>query len=208
MATIKEKKLQELYYARIRRVKRWLRPLPRRANVHRYPFLKRFAKTARKRSYMWSFRVKCSIPALYSGFILTFMPLYGVQIPLAFIFALIFKANLPILIALQLISNPITVPPIYIMDYYVGNFIILHMQDLLNISTPEQQFRFFGETGLFRKVFESTAEKLPETMLGGIIIGYIVGIISSIFYRFGAKYYRSLQEQMAQIREKHSSSKK
>ena len=34
---------------RIRRLKRWLRPLPRRANVRRYPVLNWFAIAARKR---------------------------------------------------------------------------------------------------------------------------------------------------------------
>ncbi|HCR37111.1 MAG TPA: hypothetical protein DIU37_03070, partial [Opitutae bacterium] len=45
-------------YSRIRRVKKLLRPLPRRANIHRYPFIKWFANAAHKRPYLWSFRTK------------------------------------------------------------------------------------------------------------------------------------------------------
>ena len=41
---------------RRRRIRRWLKPLPRRASIHRYPILNRFADFARRRPYLWSFK--------------------------------------------------------------------------------------------------------------------------------------------------------
>jgi hypothetical protein len=66
-------------HKRIRLVKRLLRPLPRRTNIHRYPVLKWFGEAARKRAYLWSFRVGAMTPAFYVGSLLTLQPLIGVQ---------------------------------------------------------------------------------------------------------------------------------
>ena len=58
--------------------------LPRRANVGRYPVIRRFAEAARSRPYLWSFKRENVLPALYVGGVLAFMPTYGLQILLAF----------------------------------------------------------------------------------------------------------------------------
>ena len=72
--TVEESELEETRWRRIRRVKKWLRPLPRRATIHRYPILKFFAESARKRIYLWSFRVENAVPAIYAGCILSLTP--------------------------------------------------------------------------------------------------------------------------------------
>ena len=58
---------KELRFKRIRRLKKWMRPLPRRSNIHRYPVLKWFSKFAYDRSYLWSFRSRTIVPALFLG---------------------------------------------------------------------------------------------------------------------------------------------
>ena len=58
---------KELRFKRIRRLKRWMRPLPRRSNIHNYPVLKWFSATAYKRSYLWSFKGDAMKPALFLG---------------------------------------------------------------------------------------------------------------------------------------------
>ena len=84
--TAEESEFNQTKWRRIRRVKKWLRPLPRRSNIHRYPILKFFTEAARKRVYIWCC-VENAVPAIYAG-ILTLMPLYGIQIPTAIILAL------------------------------------------------------------------------------------------------------------------------
>ncbi len=92
-------------HVRIRRAKRFLRPLPRKATLHRWPILKRFAETARKRPYLWSFRQREVNIALYIGFVITFLPLVGIQFILAFAAALTLRANLPVIMGTQLATN-------------------------------------------------------------------------------------------------------
>lgn len=184
-------------FARIRRVKKLLRYLPRKATLHNYPFIKFFANTARKRHYLWSFKSKEVIPALYAGFILTFLPLIGVQIPIAFALALIFRANLMILVALQFISNTFTLVPIYTADYYIGHY-IFSLFGSEPAASLENIKGFFSEIEIwetlknlsFSQVLNAGKKSMGafrDMMLGGAIIGYICGLISVMLYRLLVK---------------------
>ena len=55
---------------RRRRIRSWLKPLPRRASIHRYPILNRFADFARRRPYLWSFKDAPVVRAIYLGSLL------------------------------------------------------------------------------------------------------------------------------------------
>ena len=176
------------HHTRIRRVKKWLRPLPRKGNIHRYPILKWFAETARKRSYLWSFRVKEVIPALYAGCIITCMPLQGVQIPLAFGAALLLRANLPILVALQFASNAFTLVPLYLADYYVGDYILSFFNNTADVAAAE-------EVAEIAEIAQKTSwtdmlnvkkglHIAAASMIGGALIGYVFGLILSLAYRY------------------------
>ncbi|AWT60844.1 MAG: hypothetical protein DF168_02068 [Candidatus Moanabacter tarae] len=168
--------LKEKHFSRIRRVKRLLRPLPRRANLHRYPFIKWFAKTARNRSFLWSFRTTHVVPSLYAGCILAFMPLYGAQVPLALVTALVIRCNLPILVGLQFLSNPLTLPIIYLSAYGIGDFLLGIFGD------SNSMIAFWGTDGEKTLLMESVYT-VTATVVGGIIIGYFAGVLSSVVYR-------------------------
>lgn len=106
--------------ARRRRLRRLMRPLPRRSNLSRYPILKYFAGPARRLPFLWSYRPEHVRPALYVGSILTLMPLIGLQLFLVFLACVFLRGNLPIAAALQFISNPLTAAPLYGLTYAVG----------------------------------------------------------------------------------------
>lgn len=205
-----EHRIREKRFARIRRVKRLLRPLPRRANIHRYPVLSWFAAAARKRDFLWSFRRAAVIPAFYAGWVLTLLPLYGLQIALAFLVALLFRANLMIMVGLQVVSNPITVLPLWYLNYRVGNF-------FLNIFFGESPVRYgqlLGEAsdlGLsFRETFGFILERTREagvnvildlagrlvgaTFLGGLLIGLVAAFVSCWIYRTVLERYTPFQD--------------
>lgn len=172
-------------WRRIRRVKRWLRPLPRRANIHRYPILKWFSEAGRKRIYIWSFRVENALPAIYGGSILTLMPMYGIQIPTAFILALLLRANLPILVGLQIVSNPLTVWPIWLADYQIGSAMI----GVFGIDVPpfnREELKVILDNfihGDWGDKFDRLTLVLGVTSLGAIVMGLFFGVIGSIAYR-------------------------
>ena len=186
--TADEAELKETKWRRIRRVKWWLRLLPRRSNIRRYPILRFFASAARKRSYLWSFRVENAIPAIYAGSILTLMPIYGIQVPCAFLLALLLRANLPIFIGLQVVSNPLTAVPLWLADYQVGRIVLgvvgIEVPPLNRIELSRMLDSFVsGEWG---DKFESLSTVFSVTSLGAIVLGLFFGIIGGITYRIVA----------------------
>jgi uncharacterized protein (DUF2062 family) len=168
----------ELKFRRIRFVKKILRHVPRRASIHRYPFLNRFADAARKRPYLWSFRVSEVIPAFYLGWIITFMPILSVvQIVIAFFAALLCRANAMILVCLQLLSNPITFVFLWLMTYKVGAGVVklLGIKNLEIVAMESSSVLDYGK---------ATIRQLATIILGAIVLGTILGAISSTIYRY------------------------
>lgn len=186
--TAEESELNESKFRRIRRVKWWLRPLPRRTNIHRYPVLRLFADAARKRIYLWSFRVENAVPAIYAGCIITLLPIYGIQVPLAFLFAILLRANLPILAGLQIVSNPITVIPIWFAAYQIGrHFLSVLGVEVMRLGRDEVQLMLDNFThGQWGDNLHTVAIVFGVTSLGAIIMGIFFGLISSFIYRIVA----------------------
>ena len=186
--TAEESEFHETKWRRIRRVKRWLRPLPRRTNIHRYPILKWFAEAARKRIYIWSFRVESAVPAIYSGSILTLLPIYGIQVPTAFVLALLLRANLPILVGLQIVSNPLTALPLWWADYQIGR-VVLGVIGFEVSPINREELRVMLDNfihGDWGNKFENLSTVFSVTSLGAIVMGTFFGLIGSIVYRIVA----------------------
>lgn len=183
-----ENRLHKLRHERIARVKRFLRRMPRRSNIHKYPVLKWFAKAARKRTYLWSFRVRYTIPAFYAGCIISLLPIYGIQIPLAAAFAFLFRANLPVLFSLQFITNPITALPLYFAAFQIGR-VVMH---LFGVETPHLnmvELRLLLESvrdGEWGPNLRYIGAVWLLTCLGGTILGTFMGALLSGFYRLAA----------------------
>ena len=171
---------------RIRRLKKWMRPLPRRSNVHRYPVLKWFSGMARSRAFLWSFRSREMVTALFLGLIVAFMPLVGIQMLIVFFIALWFRANLPVIVAVQWVSNPFTMGPIYYADYQIG----LAMMELFSIAPepnpllqPDYDWAHFELRDL-----GALLDTFPPMMLGGLALGSFIGLVVSVAYKWLAKW--------------------
>lgn len=158
-------------HSRIRRAKQILRPLPRRATLHKWPVLKWFAKSTRKMPYLWSFRVREVSIALYVGCVIAFLPILGIQIPLAFAAALVLRGNLPIFIGVQMITNLATAGFIYTTTTLLGRY----LADLWGLHQVHNK--------VGRIAFDAT--------LGGIFVGILVACILDLTYRIMASRARS-----------------
>ncbi len=197
---------------RVRLLKTLMRPLPRRAMLHRYPVLKWFSAYARKRSYLWSFRSEHVIPAFYGGSILCMLPIYGLQIISAFVLSLVLRTNLLVFCLLQLITNPLTAIPLYATACYVGLRIFM----LVGIELPVESASDFSSSvasnleAAFKSLTGSETSDaelevlvaetnltamqmvtlgLKSTALGGAIIGAGFGFILHMIYILFAKKF-------------------
>ena len=183
--TVEESELNQSKWRRMRRVKKWLRPLPKSTNIHSYRILRFFAVAARKRTNIWSFRVENAVPAIYAGSILTLMPLYSIQIPSAFLLALSPRANLPIPVGLQVVSNPLTILPIWFAAYQIGQM-ILSVVGLRFNPLNQEEVRLLLDNFIYAAwgdKFDNLAATFSVTILGAIAMSIFFGRISSFTYR-------------------------
>ena len=199
---------QKHRFQRIRRLKKILRPLPRRATIHRYPVLKYFAQSARKRPYLWSLKRRRIIRAIYLGCILSLLPLYGLQVILAFVASLLLRCNLMIAVALQFITNPVTAIPLYLLTYKIGDsFLYPLKKGNISISDdelhPDVDLTLMESLGKFwqstKDVFNSflsgnysdqvlkTIYVASSLFIGGIVLGLIIALILSTIYQYLAR---------------------
>ena len=180
---------KEARFRRIRRLKKWMRPLPRRSNIHRYPVLKWFAKTAYDRSYLWSFKGNAMVQALFWGIWIAMLPIVGIQMIVVFLLALIVRANLPLIVALQWISNPFTMAPIYFADYEIGLLIL----ELFGVEYGRNKLltaEFDWSSIEFADLWE-LVDTLPPMMVGGSVVGISLGVLAVFLYKAIAKFYKS-----------------
>ncbi len=164
------------------RIRAWLKPLPRRANIRRYPIIKSFSRFTLKRPYLWSFKNAPVLRALYLGSLLAYMPSYGLQILIALAVAWFARANLTLMVGLQMITNPLTAGPIYLSTYFLGDWLahFLHL--------PERSPALDGALAL---------------ILGGLVLGLITAVVLHGLWLFGqyeAQQFRSRRQRAKNAR--------
>ena len=163
------------------RLRRLLRPLPRRSNLHRYPVIKWFAEHARRHPFLWSFKRAQVIPALYVGSVISLAPVYGIQIVLAFAAALIFRANLTVMVALQFLTNPFTVVPIYAATGWLGATLM----------------RYFGLGSEWPTALFYT----NALFIGGIVVGLLFAFVADMTWRALAWEARRFKLRLQHLRQ-------
>jgi uncharacterized protein (DUF2062 family) len=164
---------------------RWLmRRLPRRRNVHSYPVLRWFAEHAHRRPYLWSFRPTPVRISLWVGTLLAFQPIYGLQIVVAFLAALVLRANLPVMCGLQALTNPLTAGPAYYLGYRLG-MVLLGWAGLVGIWNP-------------------WAERAVALVLGGLLVGAAVAAVLEGIWRLAVWESKRLRARLAAARARHA----
>ncbi len=197
---------REERFARLRRLKQFLRYMPRRAVFHKYPLIGRFADAARKRAYLWSFKTANIRPSFYAGSILSLLPVMGMQLPLAFLLCLLLRGNFMVMGGLQFITNPFTAAPIYYATHQLGKTVIeasgfgrsLETVEPIALDAapvPEAPPQLAPakvappppphEMHWGRRV--GTA--INALVIGGVISGALLGLLLDLLWRFGAEYY-------------------
>jgi len=126
-----------------------------------------------------------AVPAIYAGCILTLLPIYGLQLMLALLLALLLRANLPILVGLQVVSNPITVIPIWFSAYQIGrHFLGVLGVEAAPLERSEVRTLLIDFThGHWGDNLDRLLSVFGVTSLGAVVMGTFFGLIGSICYR-------------------------
>jgi uncharacterized protein (DUF2062 family) len=163
--------------------------MPRKSSIHKYPVLNKFADVARKRAYLWSFKIEEVVPAFYLGWTITFMPFPSIiQIVIAFFFAVVCRANAMIITFLQLLSNPITFVPLWNINYRIG----VAVTALFGVDPPKTtigEIISLLKNSSLLQCSKYAMRCFSTIILGAIILGPIAGAISSEIYKYFARKY-------------------
>lgn len=170
------------------RARAWLRFMPRRAVLHRYPVVGRFASLARSRAYLWSFRTPQLRPAFYLGAILAFWPVMGIQLPLALALCVLLRANFMVAAALQVITNPLTAAPIYYGTYRLGKAVLDWLGRQGASAMIPQEALDAADTGALPPAAHdlvwaaSASSAFGALIIGGTLAGLVLGAILDAAY--------------------------
>lgn len=173
---------KKLKSERFRTLKKWLRYLPKRSTFKRYKILKWFGAGLLNRPYLWSFRPKEVTPAFYGGWILTLLPVMGLQTLLGTLLALALRANIMILLALQMVSNPLTVGILWPIEYKVGKIFLSWLDNSNQLAIQGTVHEVLGKGAHSAKGIAFLKVTLA-VCIGAVILGYLMGLISSSIYR-------------------------
>ncbi|GAB6034680.1 DUF2062 domain-containing protein [Galenea microaerophila] len=124
---------------------------------------------------LWHFHRHSVARAFVIGLFWMAIPMPS-QMVAAALTAIIFRANLPISVALVWISNPLTMPPIFYFNYLVGTW-ILH--------TPAQQDLHFELS--WHWMMTTLDHIWLPLYLGSAVVGIVLGVI---FYFLVQCYWR------------------
>jgi len=103
--------------------------------------------------------------------------------------ALWLRTNLPVIIALQWISNPFTMGPIYFADYQIGMIffkLVVIEYDRNRMLNSEYKWSEFNFSDLIELI-----DTFPPMFVGGSIIGISLGVVAVFLYKAMAKIYKN-----------------
>jgi len=141
--------------------------LPTHEKIKEQKFLKIFGSFLHKRE-IWSLSRKKVVAGVFIGIFVAALPM-PLQMILASLLAIIFNANLPISFALIFISNPITMPPLFYLEYKIGNLIL----------KPENPIEFD-----FNSMTENFGQIAYSLWSGAIVLGIFSAVTCAIVVNF------------------------
>ena len=141
--------------------------LPTHEKIRNQKFLKIFGNLLNKKE-IWSLSRKKVVVGVLIGVFVACLPMPFQMIP-ACLFAIILNANLPISFLLIFISNPITMPPLFYLEYELGNLIL----------KPETSIKFN-----FDSMYDNFDQIALSLWTGAIVLGVFASVICAITVNF------------------------
>lgn len=124
------------------------------------------------------------------GFFIAFTPTVGVQVLLAVFLATLFKVSRPASLVPIWITNPLTVPPIFTFNYWVGSLIwpgpsVSEVYGhFLKIASKLTRLDMWELTSIIDAFAVTGKDVLGPLILGSFIVATFAGIMSYLlFYR-------------------------
>lgn len=147
--------------------KKLKRILPTYEKIKEQRFLKIFGNFLHKKE-IWSLSRKKVLGGVLIGIFVCCIPM-PFQMVLSSFLAILFNVNLPISFVLIFISNPLTMPFLFYVEYEVGNF-ILNNKNAIEFN--------------FNSMYENLDKIALSLYTGSIIVGLVSSLLSVYFINF------------------------
>lgn len=183
------------------KLKAWL---PKREQLHENRFIRYFApRLADPR--LWHLNRGSINRAIYVGVVCALFPFPG-QMPLSIIGAILFRANVPMAIALTWLTNPLTTIPIMYAAYCIGAYLLgepmisLHLIKKMLISL--EQWIVADGANPFVTYYGTVS--IWALILGLVIVAVVGSVVGSIVFNLLWRYHvttawRSRKKKSSQI---------
>ncbi|MEN8126178.1 MAG: DUF2062 domain-containing protein [Planctomycetota bacterium] len=138
-----------------------------------------------------------------AGFFVAYLPLLGLHMPLAFLLALLIRANKVLALVAVWICNPLTFVFIYYPCYRLGRFVLPFFREKPKVELDQIQTllnQTFSLNYILRNLFTADYWRQVgtvctqiglETLIGGIILGAVVAKLSYWFAYYFIVGYRT-----------------
>jgi uncharacterized protein (DUF2062 family) len=140
--------------------------------------------------FRWIIRLRGSPQAIAGGFSLglfiAFTPTIGVQIFLAFFLATVLNLNRPAAVLVVWITNPLTIPAIFSLNYWLGSLIWegpsvqVVSRRLFELASQLTTLDFWAITEQLSAVAELGVDVIVPLILGSIIAGTLSATLSYV----------------------------
>ena len=135
------------------------------------------------------------------GVFVAFTPTIGFQMLIAAFIATLFRANRPAAVIPPWITNPLTIPPIYAMTYWLGRFFrpgpsageVYHQ--LVDVVASIRQLSFYAFYHQLTEFLQVGANVFVPMMIGGVIIGLVCAAATYPLTLWAVKRYRLRRQQ-------------
>ncbi|MBP5191382.1 MAG: DUF2062 domain-containing protein [Opitutales bacterium] len=176
-----QKEWEEFRIKRFRVTKKWMKYFPSRVTLRKNFFFRKFGSVLLdKIPQLWSFAYQPMRAAYFAGWILTWLPVMGIQIPIAILLAVLFRANVLLLIAIQMVSNPLTVPFMYPLEFSLGKWfasLLPFHSDFITQASLKGMLSAI-KSGSWEQLFSIGFGGFLLACLGGTLIGTVCAYVS------------------------------
>lgn len=153
------------------------RYLPHPDKIRNNKYLKIFGKWLHDPN-LWHLNRHSVATALSVGLFACYLPFPGHMLTAAAL-CILFRANLPIAVALVWVSNPFTIPPQFYFAYKLGSYVL---------GRKLGKFHFEPTVSWFLHEFNVIAAPL---LVGSLICGLILALLGNIAVRLFWRYHVS-----------------
>ncbi len=144
-------------------------------------------------SELWHLTKRSVAGAFFIGIFCAFLPI-PLQTLLAAFLAVLFKRNLALSVALVFITNPLTMPPIFYFNYWVGSLIFSDPSVYHQVPTNDIW-------GWLTKNFDAIGKPLViGSLINGLVFGYLSYLAIHWFWVWKVTTRWEIRKQMRKSR--------